>query len=157
VSAVARASIFALVLGSLSGSVLASKVRFGARAGATISPDAVSLGGHAAIVDLADLPQLRIEPAVELAVGEEGRISYWMLRFFGHAKYMFDVEDLPIQPFPLVGLEVSYARVSGPVDDGDLKVGLNLGGGVEYQGFAVELFFGIGSVPDVTVSFLYTF
>ncbi len=133
-----------------------AEMRPGIRAGAMIDPDGFLFGGHLAFEGFPGLGGLRAEPGIELGIGDE----FFMFRFLGHGKYMFDFRGSPVRAFPLFGLEVSYFNVDAPgaADDDFTEVGLNLGGGAEFFGkLAVQMYFGVGDVPDINVVVLYDF
>ena len=55
------------------------------------------------------------------------------------AQYVFDIPNVPVKPYAEAGLAIAFARASVPggASSSNTELGLNLGGGVEYDvGFA---------------------
>lgn len=136
----------------------------GIRGGFTDDPDSVFLGGHLAFQGVGNVSELRIEPALELGIGEVGRdVDFFSLRFGANAKYMFPLGGSGFSAYPLLGASIYYINFEdefcGRFDDDcdDLEAGLQLGGGFEYEGFALDLYVGVFDIPDVTLALLYTF
>ncbi len=130
------------------------EIGFGVRGGLVIDPDGIFAGGHLSLEQvIPKVPDLRFEVAGELGFGF-GDFDYFMIRVLGHAKYLFPLSDVPVTPFALGGLQLAYFNF----DFGsNTELGLDLGGGVEYQQFGVQLAFGLGDIPDLSLTGYYRF
>jgi hypothetical protein len=164
--------ILVLALASLAlaaPEALAAEARFGVRAGLTSDPDSIVIGGHVSIEGLLpDLEGLRLEPSLVVGFGDEelgfgADLDYTTLRIDGNLAYVLPIaEDRGIEIYPLAG--VAFYRLSFRDCDDDLdgecddsEVGLNLGGGISYRGFALDLVAGIGDIPELALTASYTF
>jgi hypothetical protein len=134
-----------------------AEVRPGLRIGGAFSgPDAIFFGGSLAIHAIPAVPNLRLEPSLDLGFGGgRDRLNFFMLRGNGHIKYMFPVTG-QVTLFPLIGLEVLYLRFERP-GGSSTTVGLDIGGGVELGPVGLELYFGVGDVFDLNLALTYTF
>ncbi len=134
----------------------AQQARFGLRGGVTDDPDSIFFGGHMAFHP-GSLPNLRIEPSLEMGLGDEGPFDYLTLRLNVNFKYAIPVgNDMAF--FPLLGPAIYYINVDDcPGDCDDTNFGINIGFGFAFSGFALELAVGVDDIPDITLTFSYTF
>lgn len=132
-----------------------AQAAFGVRTGLTDDPDSFFFGGHMAFHPRA-LRLFRIEPSLELGIGDIGNVDFLSMRFNLNLKYA-----IPVSPeaafFPLFGPSIYYINIDDPVDDSETELGVNLGFGFAYAGFSFELAFGAADIPDITFTFTYTF
>ena len=99
--------------------------------------------------------RLRIEPSAEIGFGDDA--DFFTIRVNANFKYMVPLSR-NAAIYPLFGPSLYYFNFdncSGDCDDTDF--GLNLGGGVDFSGFAFDLIAGISDVPDIAFVFSYTF
>ncbi len=134
---------------------------WGARAGFAVSPDAFFLGVHGNM-PIENVEGLSFEPVLQIGFGSESVISYNTYELGGRARY--DVESSgDLSPFLLAGIGIyrfSIDEVETPIGGFSAStsdVGLQLGGGVEKNGFGVEAVLGISGVSDVQIAGRYTF
>ncbi|MBN1357125.1 hypothetical protein JXA40_12755 [bacterium] len=133
------------------GTTSAIEYAFGLRGGFTSDPDQFIGGGHIRIMDLID-DQFVLEPAVVAGFGDD--ITTFRASVF--ASYRFDVgTDFLI--YPIAGISLWHYDFDESFDGDGNEVGLDLGGGIEYNNFALELTLGLGDIPDFMIVASYTF
>jgi hypothetical protein len=133
-----------------------AQARFGVRGGVTDDPDSVFFGGHIAFHPGA-LPNFRIEPSLELGLGDAEGFDILTLRFNLNFKYAIPVSH-DAAFFPLFGPALYYVDFDDCVGDcEESDFGINLGFGFAISGFAIELALGVEDIPDVTLTLSYTF
>lgn len=126
---------------------------FGIRGGLTDDPDTVFMGGHIAIHPSRAM-NLRIEPSAELGIGEDADLL--TLRINANFKYMIPLSrDAAV--YPLFGPSLVYYTLDDCSGCNATEVGLNLGGGFAFSGFAFDLILGFADIPDLALTFSYTF
>lgn len=121
----------------------------GLRFGLTDDPDTLSFGffSENVLTRLGQRSFLSIEPGLD--VGVDPDIDLLTVRGTFNFKFLFLTPSAEI--YPLVGLSVYYINVDGGGDD--TGVGLNLGGGVQFDRYSFELWLGLEDVPDITFLF----
>jgi hypothetical protein len=141
---------------ALSATAQAAPPGFGIRGGLSEDPDTIFFGGHVGFDVI--VPQLRLEPSAVLGLGLEDGVDYFTLWFNLNGKYRFPLPN-GMFIYPLLGLSIMYINVDcegfrGDCDDTEL--GLNLGGGIEFGQFFVDLHL-TTDYPDFAVLLGYTF
>lgn len=145
-----RLSALAVVVGALLvGSVAKAENQVGAEtetdkvAGVGIvfgtGPDTVGLQGNGWF-GIPAVRGLRVGGDVVIYLPyEEVNVDLFFLTINPGAQYVFDIPGVPVRPYAEAGLAIAFARASFPGggSDTNTELGLNLGGGVEYDaGFA---------------------
>ena len=129
----------------------------GLRIGISDDPDTLFLGFLYGI-PIADVGSsvFLIEPGVDVGFGDD--VDFFTIRGSANGKFLFPVGAVAL--YPLVGLSLYYLNVDRCGrndffgDDCDhLGVGLNLGGGINFDRFNLELILGVNDVPDLSLSF----
>ena len=129
-------------------------IGFGVRGGLFFDLDGIFAGGQVNIGNLIpQVPALRFEGIGELGLGFGG-VDFFAIRLMGHGKYLFELKDVPVTPFALAGLQLTYYNFDG---GSNTELGLDIGGGVEYLQFGAELALGLGDVPDISLTGYYRF
>lgn len=139
-------------------------VKFGVRGGFDIDPDAIVFGGHVMILNVVQSqPAFVIVPNIEFGFGSEGPADYTIIKFNGDTRWEFPLGTSgTTKAYPLAGLSLYRFSLSDCTSGvgfscSNTEFGLNLGGGVRYKGFAIELKLGVGDIQDVHVGGSYTF
>lgn len=132
----------------------------GVRVGITDSPDTL-FGGFFYEIPLAPAGPgvFVLDPGVDLGLGLDDPISF-TLRGQLNAKYFIPIDRFYL--YPLLGLSILYINYDcpGPDDDhcDDTDAGLNIGLGFAFlERFNLELYATVDDVPDLTVSFGFSF
>jgi len=165
VRGVVGAAAIAVILLLTPVAAQAQGVKFGLRAGFDIDPDAVVFGGHVMIPNVIKDQPFVIVPNVEIGFGSEGPFDYTIFKLNGDTRWEFPVgQSASTRLYPLAGLSIYRIDlqdcVSSPViqvDCANTEFGLNIGGGVRYKAFAVELKIGLGDIQDFHIGGSYTF
>jgi hypothetical protein len=143
----------------------ATELRYGARAGFSVNPDQLVLGGHVQIHDLFEMaPGLVLEPSLTLGFGDRTTT----VQVSGDFKYAFELqaEAAPIEIYPLLGLGVAHYAFDNPNCDligqvcSTTEIGLELGGGASVGPWAADLVIGLSGdpgIPDLRVLGSFTF
>ncbi|MDX1438443.1 MAG: hypothetical protein R3284_00935, partial [Rubricoccaceae bacterium] len=138
---------------------------FGINAGADINPDALHVGGQIQIP--AGQTGVVVEPSDVYTFGSEdtvfGEIEFSALRGSLHGMYEFDLDRRGEFVFyPLAGVSVYRLSYSDCDDDffddcTSTTTGADFGGGVGFGAFFVEVFAGVGDLPEAAFRFKYFF
>jgi len=141
--------IFAALFAVTLLSVHRAEAAPGIRLGLTDDPDTLTAGFFYELPAsrLGRSAFLSLEPGVDVGFGDD--VDFFTLRGTFNLKFIFVTGRA--QLYPLLGLSVFYINV----DNGgsDTGVGVNLGGGVQFDRFSFELWGGIKDVPDITFLF----
>jgi hypothetical protein len=151
--ALSGALAVSVLAGATSLAAADSRTVWGIRSGFTSDPDQFFIGMHVNMLRLwVDAPQLEFEPSAEVGFGDNDLTT---IRFNGNLRYVFLVgQNQPIELYPVGGpCLIRYDQG----DFGDTEFGLNIGGGFRTHGWAGELGFGVGDIPDITFTAMYTF
>ncbi|MCG8420915.1 MAG: hypothetical protein MJE77_23590 [Proteobacteria bacterium] len=135
-------------------SALAGRNVFGIRGGFTDDPDSFFFGGHA-LIHPRRARALRLEPALELGIGDEA-IDFFSIRFNFTLKYLFPLgRDMAV--YPLFGPAIYYINADCDGCD-DTEVGVHLGGGFDLYGVSLDIALGLtDDIPDFTFTVGYSF
>ncbi len=147
------AAVAAVIGGGASSAQAEPRTVWGIRSGFTSDPGTFDIGMHLNFLHLwADAPRLEMEPSIEVGFGDN---DLTIVRLNGNLRYPFVVGSRqPLEFYPVGG--VSFVRYEAGNAD-NTEFGLNLGGGVRSHGLAGELSFGVGDIPEITITGMYTF
>ncbi len=93
-----------------------------------------------------------VQPGVDLGLGLDDPINF-MIRGTAHFGYLFPVSE-DVSLYPLLGPTlVLYNRDDQNGSDNNTELGVDIGLGVQFQQFALELWLALSDdIPDVTVA-----
>jgi len=131
-----------------------AEARPGLRLGLTDQPDSVFFGFfyEAPVARLGrSRTYLTVEPGIDALVGISG-YDFFGVRGTFNAKFVFPV-GRNVQLYPLFGVSVVY--INPDPGRSHTEAGLNLGLGMQFDRFAIELWGGWSDIPDIT--FLFSF
>ena len=126
----------------------------GIRLGLTDDPDTITGGFfyEFLVTRLGRSGFLTLEPGIDIGFGDDADLI--TIRGTFNAHFIFLV-GRDVQLYPLIGGSVYYYNVDGGGDG--TEGGLNLGGGVQFDRFSFEFWFGIDDIPDFTFLFGISF
>ena len=152
---------FALALAFLGltalGSPATAQVSFSPLVGYDIDAEGLTLGlAFELNTQLASIPlQPAIRPSIEY-VFVDSDDTY--VRFDGDLIGRFDPGTLSFLPYAKAGVTVEYISIdTGVGDASDTEVGLNLGGGAEFNRLFLEGAVGFGDISDLRIRAGYRF
>jgi hypothetical protein len=124
----------------------------GIRLGLTDDPDTITGGFfyEFLVTRLGRSGYLTLEPGIDVGGGD----NLFTIRGTFNAHFIFLV-GRDVQLYPIIGGSVYYWRNDNDNDNTD--GGLNLGGGVQFDRFSFEFWFGIDDIPDFTFLFGISF
>jgi hypothetical protein len=138
----------------------ASPMRGGLRVGVTDDPDSIFVGGFAVFENLGGVPRLALEPGGDVGFGDEGPFDYFTLRFTLNFQYRVPLAGGQSTAFPLAGVNIYYINIDdcgGFGDCDDTDVGINIGGGFEFnRQFGIQLWI-TADYPDITIAGTFAF
>jgi|GEM_PF-5653131 len=141
-------AVIALTLLAVSSS---ARAKPGLRIGLTDSPDTLGVGFFFENVAsrLGNRSVLSIEPGIDLGFGSD--LDFITVRGTFNLKFVFFSGNM--QFYPIVGMSLYYLNVDNGGDD--TVVGVNLGGGMQFDRFSFELMGGIGHAPFPDITFWF--
>ena len=128
---------------------------YGARIGASIDPDQLTLGAYGTIPDLA--PNVAFRPSGDIGFGND------VLTLVGNADVQYMFTNVQGRAVPFFGGGVAILWFDPDNGSSDTEVGLNIYGGVEvemrgYKTGVFELRFGLDDqIPDVKLTYGFGF
>lgn len=141
-----------LVLGLMpAASHAASMTSYGFRAGVSITPDQLVLGGQLGITDVA--PHLTLVPNLELGIGD----GHTVIAMNVDMQYHFAIQGTDWAPYGGLGIGINNIQTDLPApfrDQSDTEIGLNIILGTDVpagQGnaFFAEARIGVGDIPEL--------
>ena len=130
----------------------------GIRAGITDDPETLFVGAHwrVPLTNETRKSYPVLQPGVDFGLALNDPLNF-LVRGTAHFAYLFPVADVVL--YPLLGpTAVLYHFDVGGGSDTELEVGVDLGGGIQFDWFAVELWFGItDEIPDITIMGAFNF
>lgn len=142
----------------LPASSLATGIDWGVRAGLTVDPDQIHVGGHADLGPIAE--RVSLIPSAEVGFGDH--LTVFALNF--EAAYRFETNWEAWSPYAGGGLGIFFVDYDSDTlqGDGDTEVGPSILGGIE-RGmssggrFFIETKVGLNNAPDLKFTVGWTF
>jgi hypothetical protein len=138
----------------------ALELGIGPRLGLSRSPNGIELGAQVLISDFGiDLIEpLRLETSVDWGFGKTEselgeRISFSAVQLNLNLQYLFWSPTRVLHVYPLLGFGWHRFKLEGVTTE---SRGINLGGGVQYHGLGAHFSFGLGDLPQLTLTSSYT-
>jgi hypothetical protein len=145
--------IAALVLVPVTAHAEAMVTSAGPRAGLSVNPDQIALGGQLSLNGFA--PNWSFDPNVELGFGDDVQVIALNLDGYYHMR----LANSDWRPYVGGGLDITYFSVDHVpewADNSDTEIGVNLVGGFivptrSDNEWFIELRLGVGDIPDLKI------
>ncbi len=142
---------------SLGAASAAEAGPFGVRLGITDDPDTI-FGGFVWEVPLSggQSGSFVVEPGLDVGIGLDDPVDF-TIAGTAHFKYLIPIGGRGSYAYPLFGPMLYYINFDDRRrDDDDFEVGVNIGGGIRFDRYEIDLWFGITDhIPDLAFAFTF--
>ncbi len=142
---------------SLAAASTAEASPFGVRLGITDDPDTI-FGGFVWEVPItgARSGPFVVEPGLDVGIGLDNPVDF-TIAGTAHFKYLIPIGRQGSFAYPLFGPMLYYVNYDNDRrDDDDFEVGVNIGGGIRFDRYEIDLWFGITDhIPDLAFAFTF--